>query len=102
KTDPVIEPENADEGVGEEPAQHHQIALREIHHLGGLVDQHEAECDQAVDAAERNTTHQLLNEVQHCRRPSPDASSDSIDRLAASRRRAFSGPKTLKTLTWRR
>ena len=49
--------------------------MREIHDLGGLVDKDEAKRDQAVDAAERNTTHQLLNEVQHCRRPSPDASA---------------------------
>jgi len=72
KPDPVIEPEQANEGEGEEPAEHHQIALREVHDLGRLVDQDETERDQAVDAAERNATHQLLNEVQHLL-PSPDA-----------------------------
>ncbi len=72
KADPVIEPEHADEGEGEEAAQHHQIALGEIDDLGGLVDQHKAERDQAVNAAKRNATHQLLNEVQH-RFPPPDA-----------------------------
>jgi hypothetical protein len=71
KTDPVIEAQNADEGEGEEPAQHHQVALGEVHHLGRLVDQHKAERDQAVNAAERNPADQLLNEVQHP--PSPDA-----------------------------
>ena len=35
----------------EEGAEHHQVALREVDLLGRLVDQHEAERDQAVDAA---------------------------------------------------
>ena len=65
EAEPVVEAEHADEGEGEEAAQHHQIALGEIDDLGRLVDQHEAERDQAVDAAERNAAHQLLNEVQH-------------------------------------
>ena len=65
KSDPVIEAEHADEGEGEEPAQHHQIALGEVDDLGCLVDEHKAKRDQAVNAAERDTAHQLLNEVQH-------------------------------------
>jgi len=40
-------------------AQHHQVALREVHDLGGLVDKDEAKRDQAVNAAERNAAHQL-------------------------------------------
>src|SRR3954453_10996820 len=67
KADPVVQAHHADEGEGEEAAQHHQIALGEIDDLGGLVDEHEAERDQAVDAAERNTADQLLNEIQHRR-----------------------------------
>ena len=63
-------------------AQHHQVALREVHDLGRLVDKDEAKRDQAVDAAERNTTHQLLNEVQHCH--PPPMRDDFVDRLAAS------------------
>ena len=62
---PVIEAEHADEREGEEPAQHHQIALGEIDDLGCLVNEHKTERDQAVNAAERDATHQLLNEVQH-------------------------------------
>ena len=62
---PVIKAEHADEREGEEPAQHHQIALGEIDDLGCLVNEHKAERDQAVNAAERDATHQLLNEVQH-------------------------------------
>jgi hypothetical protein len=38
---------------GDERAEHHQIALREIHALRRLVDQHEAERDEPVDAAVR-------------------------------------------------
>ena len=79
KPDPVIEPENADEGEGEKSAQHHQVALREVDDLGRLVNKDKAKRDQAVDAAERNATHQLLNEVQHCH--PPPMRGDSIDRL---------------------
>ena len=53
------------------PPQHHEIALGEIHDFGGLVDENKAERDQAIDAAERNAAHHLLNEVQHCQHPSP-------------------------------
>src|SRR4051794_731678 len=67
KADPVVQAHHADEGEGKEAAQHHQIALGEIDDLGGLVDEYEAERDQAVDAAERNTADQLLNEIQHRR-----------------------------------
>src|SRR6516164_5254746 len=72
KADPVIEAQNADEGEGKEAAQHHQVALGEIHDFGRLVDKDKAERDQAIDTAKRNATHQLLNEVQHLF-PSPDA-----------------------------
>jgi hypothetical protein len=39
--------------------------LGEIDDLGCLVNEHKTERDQAVNAAERDATHQLLNEVQH-------------------------------------
>jgi hypothetical protein len=42
-----------DEHVAGERAEHHQVALGEVHELGGLVDRHEAEGDQAIDAAGR-------------------------------------------------
>jgi hypothetical protein len=64
-------------------AQHHEVALGEIHHLGGFVHKNEPERDKAVDAAKRNPTHQLLNEVQHSLLPPSGAANDSIDRLVA-------------------
>ncbi len=39
----------------DEGAKHHQFALREIHGLGRLVDQDEAERDQVVDTALRHS-----------------------------------------------
>jgi hypothetical protein len=39
-------------GQATESTQHHQIALGEAHGLSGLVDQHEPERDQAVDASD--------------------------------------------------
>ena len=59
----------ADEG-----AEHHQLALREAHRLGGLVDQHEAQRDQAVDAALR------------------DAADDDLQSLHGSPRCGFGSP----------
>ena len=42
-----------------------KLALGEIDDFRCLVDQHKAERDQPVDAAERDSAHQLLNEIQH-------------------------------------
>jgi hypothetical protein len=44
-------------------AQHHQVALREADGFGGLVDQHKAERDQAVDAALRDTADDQLQKL---------------------------------------
>jgi hypothetical protein len=48
----------------EKGAQHHQFALGEAHRLGGLVDEHEAERDQAVDAALRDAADDELQDLQ--------------------------------------
>jgi len=53
-----------DEGEGEEAAQHHDVALGEVHHLGGFVYQHESERDQAVDAAGGGTIHDKLQQAR--------------------------------------
>ena len=55
-------------GQAEEGAEHHQVALGEVDRLGGLVDQHEAERDQPVDAALRDAADDDLDELQ-ARRP---------------------------------
>ena len=46
-----------------EGAQHHQVALGEGDGLGGLVDEHEAQRDQAVDAALGGTTDDQLDKL---------------------------------------
>ena len=81
QADPVVEPELGDEGEREEATQHHQVALGEIDDFGGLVDEHEAERDQAVDAAERNAPHELLNEIQHA--PAPNERRAVLPRLVS-------------------
>jgi hypothetical protein len=48
----------------QEGAQHHQFALREAHRLGGLVDEHEAQRDEAVDAALCDTADDELQNLQ--------------------------------------
>jgi hypothetical protein len=48
------------EAEGEEAAQHHDVALGEIHHLGRLVDQDETECDQPIYATCRRTIDDKL------------------------------------------
>jgi hypothetical protein len=52
-------------GQADEAAHHHQIALGEIDGFGRLVDQHEAERDQRVDAADRRSADGQLQELQH-------------------------------------
>jgi hypothetical protein len=44
-------------------AQHHQVALGEVHRLGRLVDQHEAERDQRVDTALSHACEQQLQNL---------------------------------------
>ena len=48
---PVADAVPDHEHVADEGAQHEQVALGEVDQLGGLVDEDEAEGDQAVDAA---------------------------------------------------
>jgi len=50
-------------GEREEAAQHHEVALGEIHRLGRLVDEHETERDQRVDAALRHAREQQLQNL---------------------------------------
>jgi hypothetical protein len=57
-----------DEGIRDEPAQHHQVALGEVDHLGRLVDENEAQRDQAVHTAEGNTAHPLRTKAEPRRR----------------------------------
>jgi hypothetical protein len=45
-------------------AEHHQVTLGEADRLRGLVDQHEAQRDQAVDAALRDTGDEQLQQLQ--------------------------------------
>jgi hypothetical protein len=69
EADPVVEPPPDHRHVGDEGAQHQQVALGEVDEFGGLVDQHEPERDQPVDAADRQTVEgQLQEDVQF---PSP-------------------------------
>ena len=78
---PVVHPHGADEGERQEGAQHHQVALGEIHHLGGFVDEHEAERDQAVHAALRSAADDELEQL-HLAFPNPGAfgAFDSLGR----------------------
>ena len=48
------QPSSVISAEADERAEHHQLAVREADRLGRLVDQHEAERDQAVDAALRD------------------------------------------------
>jgi hypothetical protein len=50
---------------GGEGAEHQQIALHEADRLGGLVDEHEGERDQAIDTADRDSAGEDLDECEH-------------------------------------
>ena len=65
EAEPVVEAERGDEGEGEEGAEHHELALGEVHDLGRLVDEDKAERDEAVDTAHGDTANRLLDEVEH-------------------------------------
>ena len=62
---PVAEVVPDHEHVADEGAEHEEVALREVDELGGLVDEDEAEGDQAVDAPDGHPVQdQLQNDVQ--------------------------------------
>lgn len=94
---PVIKTKQADEGEGEEAAQHHQVTLCEVDDFGGLVNKNKAKRDQAIDTAERNTAHQLLNEVQHPGYPSPDVPRFCRSHLVTSR--SYRSPRSVLVST---
>ena len=50
--------EQVEIAVGEKGAQHHQVTLRKINHLGCLVDQDKPEGNQAIDAPLGDATDQ--------------------------------------------
>jgi hypothetical protein len=50
----------------DERAQHHEVALGEIHRLGRLVDEHEAHGDQAIDAAIGEAADDQLQDIHAC------------------------------------
>ena len=65
----VVRETHRDEG-----AEHHEVALREVDLLGGPVDQHETQGDQAVDAPVCETADDELKVLQV---PEPDAAATS-------------------------
>ena len=62
KRHPVAEAVPDHEHVAGERAQHQEVALGEVHQLGRLVDEDEAEGDQAVDAADGEAVQHELQE----------------------------------------
>ena len=69
EADPVVEAPPDHRHIGDECAEHQQVALGEIDELGRLVDQHEAERDQAVDAADRKPIQGELQKRGQFRTP---------------------------------
>ena len=53
---------------GDHAAEHHELALGEVHHVRGVVDDGEAEGDQRVDRADRHAGQEELHEFGHGRR----------------------------------
>ena len=86
---PVPEAVPDHEHVAGERAEHQQVALGEIHQLGGLVDEDEAEGDQPVDAAHGQAIqYELQDSVQDC---PPRAALLWRWRIAALRHRLYRG-----------
>src|SRR5206468_8341886 len=59
---PVTDAVPDDEHVAGERAQHQEVALSEIHELGRLVDEDEAQSHQTIDAADRQTIQRQLQD----------------------------------------
>ena len=63
--EPERQAEQRDGGQRNEAAEHHQVALGEVDRLGRLVDQREAQRDQAEHAAHGETADDELEELDH-------------------------------------
>ncbi len=57
---PIRQADADQEGDHHVGAEHGEIALCEVHHVGGADDEHEAQCHQRIDAAEREALEQHL------------------------------------------
>ena len=64
RADPVVQAEMRDQAERDEAAEHHDVALGEVHHLGRLVDQDEAERDQPIDTAGGCTIDDKLQQAR--------------------------------------
>ena len=62
---PVADAVPHHEHVAGEGAEHHEVALGEVHQLRRLVDEDEAERDQAVDAADGEAVQHQLQDGVH-------------------------------------
>ena len=58
--DPERHAQGRDRAQAQERAQHHQVTLHEADRFGRLVNEHEAQCDQAVNAALRDAADDQL------------------------------------------
>ena len=54
--------------VGEEPAQHEQLAVGEVHDARGLVDDHEPDRHQRVEASRRQPADEEVREHEATQR----------------------------------
>src|SRR5262249_60114836 len=70
---PVAHPVPDHEHVADEGAQHQQVALGEVDQLGGLVDEDEAEGDEAVDAPDGEAVQGELQDGVQNDPPAPVA-----------------------------
>ena len=57
--------------VGDHAAHHHERALREVHDAAGVVDDAEADADQAVDAADGDAGQRDLGKIRKIRHGPP-------------------------------
>ena len=81
RADPVVEAEMGNQAERHEAAQHHDVALGEVDHLGRLVDQDETERDQPVDAAGGGSIDDKLQQARsafHDQRPSLLGGADFV------------------------
>ena len=75
---------------GDHAAEHHELALGEVHHVGGVVDDGEAESDERVDSADRHAGQQELHQFGHFTLPGRGGSAritNALTRLALPRAR---------------
>src|SRR5690606_10380775 len=98
---PERQPEVHQHGPADPSADEQELALGEVHHLGGLVDQHERHGDHAVEHADDDAVDDQLQQQLPVHRAPSALAAATVLAGASERATACSGARsTTRSSVW--